>query len=89
MCRFVWQYPRDPDVHPPCTTRLVVSCYVVLYYGNTAIPENLMSTHYKLPWFVSRVSSAPAHIRIFKGTGWSVLNLSSPLLSTMAHLYAL
>ena len=47
-----------------------------------------MSTHYKLPWFVRRVSSAPAHIRIFKGTGWSVSNIISPLLWTMAHPYA-
>jgi hypothetical protein len=52
-------------------------------------PEILVSTHYKWSWFVSRVSSAPAHIRIFKGTGWSVFNLFSTLLSTMAHHYAL
>ena len=47
----------------------------VIYNNNPEIP---MSAHYKLPWFVSRVSPASLTFRILKGTGWSVFNPSSP-----------
>ena len=53
----------------------------VVYNNNPVIP---MSAHYKLPWFVSRASSASPHLPYSKGTGWSVSNLSSAILSTMA-----
>ena len=81
-CAFLYgNTPRDSDVHPPCTTRFMLFCMGIF--------SSLMSTHYKVPWLVSLVSSAPAHIRIFQ-RHWLVsfqLFLSSPFDHT--HSYAL
>ncbi|KAI9457814.1 hypothetical protein BJY52DRAFT_456926 [Lactarius psammicola] len=48
-----------------------------------------MPKSYKMPWFVRRGSSAPAHTFVFsKALVWSVLNLSPSLLSTVADSFS-
>ena len=64
-------------VLPGLTGSRVDRYYYTWCYSVTLHP--LSSTHYKMAWFAGRGSSAPAHFRIFKGTGWSVPNPWSAL----------
>ena len=64
-------------VLPGLTGSRVDRYYYTWCYSVTLHP--LSSAHYKMAWFAGRGSSAPAHFRIFKGTGWSVPNPWSAL----------